>query len=128
MTDKAQTPCGSDSSAELGRQPSAPQYSFCIHGQPICAKCAGSWEFGENYLREWADYWRTRALAAEAAAAAERERLHAALLRCARQAEALKRDCSADPESPQAVRNSQYQSISTTAHIALGTIRGPEAA
>ena len=57
-------------------------------------------------------------------AADEIERLRAALLTCARQAEALKRDCGMDPESPQAVRNAQYQSISTTAHIALGTIQG----
>lgn len=52
-------------------------------------------------------------------------RLRAALLSCARQAEALKRECGSDPESPQAVRNAQYQAISATAHIALGTIRGP---
>jgi len=51
--------------------------------------------------------------------------LRAALLNCARQAEALKRDCSPDPESWQAVRNAKYQAISTTAHIALGTVRGP---
>jgi hypothetical protein len=56
---------------------------------------------------------------------AETERLRAALLRCARMAEALKRDCGMDPESPQAVRNLQYQAISTAAHIALGTIQGP---
>lgn len=53
--------------------------------------------------------------------------LRAALLTCARQAEALKRECGMDPESAQAVRNAQYQAISTTAHIALGTIRGAEA-
>jgi len=56
---------------------------------------------------------------------AEREKLRAALLQCARMAEALKRDCGMDPESGQAVRNSQYQAISTAAHIALGTIKGP---
>jgi hypothetical protein len=54
----------------------------------------------------------------------DRDRLRAALLNCARQAEALKLDCGMDPESAQAVRNAQYQAISTTAHIALGTIRG----
>jgi hypothetical protein len=64
-------------------------------------------------------------LGATPPAAAEIERLRAALLACARQAEALKRDCGTDPESSQAVRNAQYQSISTAAHIALGTIRGP---
>ena len=53
--------------------------------------------------------------------------LRAALLSCARQAERLKKPCSMDPESAQAVRNAQYQSISTTAHIALGTILGPRA-
>ena len=58
-------------------------------------------------------------------AADEIKRLRAALLTCARQAEALKRDCGMDPESAQAIRNAQYQSISTTAHIALGTIKGP---
>ena len=56
---------------------------------------------------------------------AEVERLREALLQCARQAEALKKPCSDDPESAQAVRNARYQSISTTAHIALGTIQGP---
>lgn len=56
------------------------------------------------------------------------EILSIALLSCARQAEALKRPCCGDPESPQAIRNAQYQAISTTAHIALGTISGPEAA
>lgn len=59
---------------------------------------------------------------------AEVERLRAALLACARKAEALKRECGMDPESQQAVRNAQYQAISTTAHIALGTIRGPAGA
>jgi hypothetical protein len=54
--------------------------------------------------------------------------LRAALLTCARQAEALKRECGMDPESDQAVRNAQYQAISTTAHIALGTVRGPASA
>lgn len=58
----------------------------------------------------------------------ERDALRAALLSCARQAEALKRECGVDPETAQAIRNAQYQNISTTAHIALGTIRGPSAA
>ena len=44
----------------------APRYSFCIHGQPMCTRCAASAEFGEQYVREWADYWRKRALSAEA--------------------------------------------------------------
>ena len=50
--------------------------------------------------------------------------LRAALLSCARKAEALKRECGMDQESPQAIRNAQYQAISTVAHIALGTIAG----
>ena len=54
----------------------------------------------------------------------EIDRLRAALLTCARQAEALKVDCGMDPESAQAARNARYQAISTTAHIALGTIKG----
>lgn len=57
---------------------------------------------------------------------AELSKLRGALLSCARQAEALKRECGMDPESAQALRNAQYQAISTTAHIALGTILGPE--
>lgn len=56
----------------------------------------------------------------------EIDRLRAALLTCARQAEALKADCGMDPEGAQAVRNAKYQAISTTAHIALGTIKGPK--
>ena len=58
----------------------------------------------------------------------EIQKLRHALLACARQAEALKRECGMDPESAQAVRNGQYQAISTTAHIALGTVRGPASA
>ena len=61
-------------------------------------------------------------------ALAERDRLRRVLLTCARKAEALKRNCSADPDSAtgyQATRNAEYQDISTTAHIALGTIKGP---
>jgi hypothetical protein len=54
------------------------------------------------------------------------ERLVAALLDCARQADALKRPCGDNPESEQAQRNGQYASISATAHIALGTVRGPQ--
>lgn len=55
----------------------------------------------------------------------EQQVLRHALLTCARMAEALKRPCGSDPEGGQALRNSQYQNISTTAHIALGTITGP---
>lgn len=78
----------------------------------------------------WAEIERLRSIGREAAEAAtmhqaEVLRLRAALRTCARQAEALKRDCGMDPESAQAIRNAQYQSISTTAHIALGTIKGP---
>lgn len=54
------------------------------------------------------------------------DRLRAGLLACARQAEALKRECSPDPESQQAIRNAQYQAISTAAHIVLGTVCGPD--
>ena len=57
---------------------------------------------------------------------AERDRFRAALLDCARQAERLKKPCGMDPEGYQAVRNGKYQNISTTAHVALGTIRGPQ--
>jgi len=79
------------------------------------------------------DYWREdikmgehdAALAAWRHQQREIDHLRAALLQCARQAEALKRECGMDHESAQAVRNAQYQAISTTAHIALGTIKGP---
>jgi hypothetical protein len=53
----------------------APKYSFCIHGQPMCSKCSESADFGESYVREWADYWRKRALSAEDKLAVERERV-----------------------------------------------------
>lgn len=56
----------------------------------------------------------------------EIERLRVALRDCAQKAEALKRPCGDDPESAQAVRNAQYQTISAAAHLALGTINGPE--
>lgn len=61
------------------------------------------------------------------AALREIELLRVALLDCARQAERLKKPCGVDPEGRQAVRNALYQNISTRAHIALGTIRGPNA-
>jgi hypothetical protein len=51
-----------------------PRHTFCRHGQPMCAACAASADFGEQYLREWADYWRGRALAAEDQISAERVR------------------------------------------------------
>jgi hypothetical protein len=61
--------------------------------------------------------------------AAEIHKLRAALLECARQAEALKREASIDQDSALSHwRNTQYQAISTTAHIALGTVRGPASA
>jgi hypothetical protein len=48
------------------------------------------------------------------------DRLREALLNVARMAEALKRPCSMDdPESAQAIRNSQYMSISYAARAAL---------
>ena len=53
-------------------------------------------------------------------AEAERDRLREALLNVARMAEALKRPCSMDdPESAQAIRNSQYMNISYAARDAL---------
>ena len=63
-------------------------------------------------------------LIVDAAIESECASLRAALLTCARQAEALKRECGMDPESGQAVRNAQYQAISTTAHIARGKSGG----
>ena len=54
--------------------------------------------------------------------AALRERvkvLEDALLRVARMAEALKKDCGMNPESPQAIRNGQYMNISYVARAAL---------
>lgn len=53
-------------------------------------------------------------------AQAERVRvLREALLDVARKAEALKRECGMDPESPQAIRNAQYMNISYAARAAL---------
>jgi len=50
--------------------------------------------------------------------------LEDALLRVARTAEALKKDCGMDPESPQAVRNGQYMNISYAARAALAARKG----
>ena len=50
--------------------------------------------------------------------------LEDALLRVARMAEALKKDCGMDPESPQAVRNGQYMNISYAARAALAARKG----
>ena len=58
-------------------------------------------------------------LARDANLRAENERLREALLGAARSAEALKRDCGMDPESPQAIRNAQYMAISYAARAAL---------
>ena len=48
------------------------------------------------------------------------KRLEDTLLEVARRCEGLKRPCSEDPESAQAVRNSEYMSI---AYIARATLR-----
>lgn len=96
----------------------------CIHGHLArsCELCAAQ----NDHAMACEQIDRLRAELA--ALRAERDALKTTLLVCARQAEALKRDCGMDPESPQAIRNAQYQNISTTAHIALGTIRGPRVA
>lgn len=49
----------------------------------------------------------------------EADRLRHALLDTARRVESLKRECGMDPESPQAIRNSEYMSISLAARAAL---------
>lgn len=60
------------------------------------------------------------ALAADnAALRATCDELLAALLDVARRAEALKRPCGMDPESAQAIRNSQYMSLSYAARAAI---------
>lgn len=51
-----------------------------------------------------------------------RGELQAALLQVARMAEALKRDCGMDPESPQAIRNAEYMNISYAARAALARV------
>jgi hypothetical protein len=59
-------------------------------------------------------------------AAAELRRLHEVnaelervLLKVARMAEALKKDCGMDPESKQAIRNGEYMNISYVARDAI---------
>ena len=61
----------------------------------------------------------------EALKEAERQRdeLLAALLKVARMAEKLKRPCSMDPESKQAIRNGEYMNISYAAHAAIAAAR-----
>jgi len=53
------------------------------------------------------------------ALAAENKVLQEALLNIARKAEALKKECGADPESPQAIRNGRYMHLVYLAHAAL---------
>lgn len=77
------------------------------------------------YAEDMQEYGKECAESARAPLVAEVERLRAALLQCARMAEALKRPCGMDPDSAQAIRNGQYANIATCAHIALGTISGP---
>lgn len=50
---------------------------------------------------------------------AEGDRLAAALLAAARRVEQLKRPCGMEPDSPQAIRNSEYMAISLSARVAL---------
>lgn len=57
--------------------------------------------------------------AVEVAALARILELEAALLDTARRVEALKRECGTAPESAQAIRNSEYMSISLNARAAL---------
>lgn len=72
---------------------------------------------GESIAATVGALWKART--AVAGLRAENERLREALLGAARSAEALKRDCGMDPESPQAIRNAQYMAISYAARAAL---------
>jgi hypothetical protein len=63
--------------------------------------------------------WQADATAALKAQAARIAELEAALLRVARMAEALKKPCGMDFESPQAVRNGEYMNLSYFARAAL---------
>jgi hypothetical protein len=66
-----------------------------------------------------------RLLALETAAR-QRDELLAALLKVARMSEALKRQCSMDPESAQATRNGEYMNISYAARAAIARAEGRE--
>ena len=62
---------------------------------------------------------------------AELRRLHevnaellGSLLKVARMAEALKKDCGMDPESKQAIRNGEYMNISYAARAAIAKAEG----
>ena len=70
----------------------------------------------------------------ELVAAAELRRLHEvnqelliSLLKVARMAEALKKDCGMDPEAPQAYRNGEYMNISYAARAAITKAEGEQA-
>jgi len=85
-------------------------------------------DWGDLYT---SDQMHAHAAAVSAAKDAEiehlRERvrvLEDALLQVASMAEALKKDCGMDPESPQAVRNGQYMNISYSARAALAARKG----
>ena len=125
-----------DPSPHEPRVTGAPEAIWLVYGElehddthrNCCRDGAVTWcedaQFTADVRYTRTDLVAERVRAAVAERDAEIERLRKALLTCARQAEALKRDCGMDPESAQALRNSQYQAISTTAHIALGTIKG----
>lgn len=55
---------------------------------------------------------------------ADLDAMRGALLKIARMAEDLKKPCSMDADSPQAIRNGQYMNICYAAHAAL---KGAEA-
>jgi hypothetical protein len=86
----------------------------------LCRVVAGEvWQDMQADYDEIYGMWREEMRAARELER-ERDRLREALLNVARMAEVLKRPCSMDnPESAQAIRNSQYMSISYAAHDAL---------
>lgn len=54
----------------------------------------------------------------------QRDELLEALLNVARMAEALKKPCGMNPESPQAIRNGEYMNISYAARAAIAKSGG----
>ena len=53
----------------------------------------------------------------------QRDELLDELLKVARMAEALKRECGVNPESPQAIRNGEYMNISYVARAAIAKVK-----
>jgi hypothetical protein len=116
-------PDHADESDQCDDMPRAVEHALRAHNaidDELCRAVAGEvWRDMQAAYDDIYGMWREEMRAARELER-ERDRLREALLSVARMAEALKRPCSMDdPESAQAIRNSQYMNISYAARAAL---------